>query len=152
MNKPLSRLGKDLRQALSQATTEVAHDLTLDLKTEGPYWDGVFEKSWEIRKGEASIPANVPGKNPPSAKNQPREITPPQVPQIGPQTLSGFTIGNRTEYREIAMDLAPGRLKGENSAYGGTAGQDWFENYVQGGQADLMIRQATDRAMHERGF
>ena len=150
--KPLNRLVPDLRKALSQATTEVAHDVTLDLKLKGPYWDGVFEKSWEIRAGEASIPATVLGKTPPSKTNQPREITPPAVPRIGAQNLNGFTIGNRTEYRELAMDLEPGRLKGENTAYGGTALQDWFETYMQGGEVDITTEKAVDRAMNSAGF
>ena len=150
--KPLNRLVPDLRKALSQATTETAHDVTLDLKMKGPYWDGVFEKSWEIRAGEASIPASVPGKMPPSKKNQPREITAPEVPAIGEQNLKGFTIGNRTEYREIAMDLEPGRLKGENTAYGGTAEQDWFSIYMEGSLVDDTIRAAVDRTMKKAGF
>ena len=150
--KPLRDLVPDLRRALSRATTEVAHDVTLDLKMRGPYWDGVFEKSWDIRAGDVSIPATVPGKDPPSGDNQPREITAPEVPRIGAQNLNGFTIGNRTEYREIAMDLIPGRLKGENTAYGGTAPQNWYELYLMGGQADVTIRKATDRAMKQAGF
>jgi hypothetical protein len=152
MRKPLSSLVPDLRSALRDATIEVAHDVTLDLKMKGPYWDGVFEESWEIRAGDATIPATVPGKDPPSKVNQPRGLTAPVVPRIAAQNLKGFTIGNRTEYREIAMDLVPGRLKGDNTDYGGTAPQDWFENYLQGGQADITIRQATDRAMRAWSF
>ncbi|MEY3768304.1 MAG: hypothetical protein RLZZ11_1374 [Cyanobacteriota bacterium] len=150
MNKPLNKLVPDLRRALSEATTEVAHDVTLELKLRGPYWDGLFEGAWVIRKGQVNIDATRKGADPSSDEAQPREITAPVVPQIGKMNLDGFTIGNQMEYRDIATDLEPGRIKNEKS--GGTAEQDWFERYLDGGELTRDIGAATTRAMRAHGF
>jgi hypothetical protein len=139
-----------MRRALRDATIEVAHDVTLELKLRGPYWDGLFEGAWEIRRGQTSIAATRKGADPVSPKAQPRDITAPEVPQIGAMSLQGFTIGNAMEYRDIALDLEPGRLKKEEG--GGTAEQDWFERYMDGGSLTRDIAAATDRAFRSRGF
>lgn len=152
MAKRLNQLVPDLRRALRDATIEVAHDVTLELKLRGPYWDGVFQDSWEVRKGQTSIPATRKGADPSSDEAQPKDITPPEVPSIGAMNLNGFTIGNRAEYRAIAMDLEPGRdgLRGDRP--GATAEKDWYELYIQGGAMDRDIAAATDRAFGQRGF
>ena len=49
------------------------------------------------------------------------------------------------EYRDIAKDIAPGRLK----AGKGTARQDWYVNYTQGGGLATTIQLATNKTSQD---
>ena len=131
---------------------EAARQITTDLKEIGPYWSGTFESSWEVRLGDARISAKTPGPavRPPTAK--PRQITPVKIPKARGRKSIRYTIGNSAEYRDVALDLVPGRIKGGGNE---TAPQDWYRTYVEGGNLRLTLQQSTNRAATDpkiRGF
>ena len=122
-----------------------AKEIVTDLKQAGPYWSGHFEESWEVRGGDVRIPAD--SEHPLSARdswqgwsdgNLPlnRRITPVDIPQ----GFTQFTIGNRAKYRDVAMDLLPGRFETDKN---NTADKDWYIRYVQGGGMKKALERAT---------
>lgn len=135
-----------LEVASKEIASTAAREITKDLKQRGPYWSGHFEEQWVVERGNVSIPAD--SEHPQTARQrwqahddginpQPRRTTPVQIPQ----NASQLTIGNRAAYRDIAMDLLPGRVEpGKNN----TADQDWFTRYVQGGGINQALRRATN--------
>jgi len=151
--RPLTQLVPDLRSALSLASERVAHDVTLELKKRGPYWSGDFEENWEVKAGQTSIRADVAGIDWSLVPERlDKQITPPIVPPADDRLL-GYTIGNRMEYREIAMDLRPGpdgRFRWQWA--GSSAQRNWYENYLGGGDARATIERATTMAMRLGGF
>jgi hypothetical protein len=55
-------------------------------------------------------------------------------------------------YRDIAMDLVPGRIQGGGRE---TAEQDWYRTYVEGGNLRLTLQQTTNRVANDpkiKGF
>ena len=121
----------------STLAEKAVEDITTQLKIRGPYWTGEFEKAWAVTDGKP-IPADIPATGTQEDRiargEQPREVTRlkagvdfPSAPKKGPIT---YNIDNRMEYREIAKDIVPGRIKGGGNE---TAAQDWYENYIQGG-------------------
>ena len=110
---------------LENATYKVIHDL----KEQGPYWSGTFERSWVGVAGNVSIPMIIaPPAEPPPVARTPKLITPPSVTRYQTGTLvSNYTIGNLTKYRAIAQDLVVGRIKGGGNE---TAGWDWYRGYL----------------------
>ena len=142
----LKSLVKDLERGLKEATREAAADIQLDLKLNGPYWTGEFEGNWVARVGQVNIPATKDGPEERPKTPEPRAITPPVVPN--PKGLNGYTIGNLSSYRDVALDLLPGRIKKEG---GGTARQDWYDLYLTN-QIDKTIGKAVDRSLEAEGF
>ena len=67
-------------------------------------------------------------------KNTPPKHSPaPVVPSLrgtGKKKNVGYTIGNRTVYRNIALDLVPGRTEKAREI---SAPQDWYRTYIEGG-------------------
>jgi hypothetical protein len=64
------------------------------------------------------------------------------VPRARGRKSINYTIGNRMEYRNIAMDLVPGRVEdGKRN----TAPQDWYILYVEGGLLRKRLQQSTNR-------
>ena len=122
-----------------------AKEIVTDLKTAGPYYTGHFEESWEVKGGDVRIPAD--SEHPLGARERwqgwddntfplPRRISPVDIPQ----GFTQFTIGNRSKYRDVALDLVPGRVEpGKNN----TAPKDWFVRYAQGGGLSKALERAT---------
>jgi len=110
---------------LENATYKVIHDL----KEQGPYWSGTFERSWVGVAGNVSIPMIIaPPAEPPPVARTPKLITPPSVTRYQTGTsVSNYTIGNLTTYRAVAQDLVVGRIKGGGNE---TAGWDWYRGYL----------------------
>lgn len=135
----------------NEVSQKAAEQIVLDLKEIGPYWTGTFEESWVVRPGDVRIPASTPARER-TAFAQPRKITPIQVAKPRGRKSVFFTIGNTAEYRNVALDLIPGRVKrGGNE----TAPQDWFRTYVEGGNLRLTLQQVTGRVAQDpkiRGF
>jgi len=50
------------------------------------------------------------------------------------------------EYRDIALDLIPGRFEVDKN---NTAEQDWFLRYVQGGGLRTALKEATGQASRD---
>ena len=107
-----------------KALEESAKQVVQELKVAGPYYSGDFESNWVVVPGEQEISGSVaPGIRPKFQQNRVITTTPIPAPQN-----STLTIGNRMEYKLIAQDLLPGRLKEGGGA--GSANQDWFTTYT----------------------
>jgi len=148
MPKPISQLIPDFREALKEGLEEAAGNIVEGLIEDGPYWDGIFARSWEVKKGQRTIttyPANMRSSiRSRQAQSKPDDVRPlvPFIPNN--ENLEGYTIGNMTRYRGYAMDLLPtpvGRQMG--NAPNKTARKDWYLRYVQGGR----MQKKYDEAM-----
>tara|TARA_R100001443_G_C3219145_1_gene145483 strand:- start:26 stop:493 length:468 start_codon:yes stop_codon:yes gene_type:complete len=148
MPKPISQLIPDFREALKDGIKDAAENIVEGLIEDGPYWDGVFAASWEVKKGQRTIttyPVNMRSvKRGRTAKTKPEDVKflLPAIPNN--ENLEGYTIGNMTRYRGYAMDLLPtpvGRKQGD--ALNKTARKDWYLRYVQGGR----MQKRYDEAM-----
>ena len=107
-----------------KALEESAKQVVEELKVAGPYYSGDFESNWVVLPGEQEIPGSVaPGTRPKFEQNKVITTTPIPTPQN-----NALTIGNRMEYKLIAQDLLPGRLKKGGGP--GSADQDWFTRYT----------------------
>lgn len=117
-----------------------------DLQEAGPSWTGDFKNNWVVALGDVDIPATVPRRFPiPLAplETPSKRIPIPIVPAKNFRDPIKYTIGNRAEYRAIALDLDPGQArtsltKGGNQPRN-TAPKDWFTTYLQGGQINKTI-------------
>ena len=94
--------------------------------------------------GDKKIPANKPSSFTKREKLEAwetgelpfkRRTTSVDIP-TGTKTM---TIGNVMEYRNIALDLEPGRTPKD----GNTAPQDWYVQYTQGGDMAKALERAT---------
>ena len=66
-----------------------------------------------------------------------------EIPQLSKGQKSEYTIGNQMEYRNIALDLVPGRFEaGRNN----TAPRNWYALYVMGAGLQEALRRATGKA------
>lgn len=135
---------------ISSETAEAAAEaITRQLKIRGPYWTGEFEEAWAVTLGE-DIPANKQATGTIAERiangPQPRQITPLRAgvdfPNAPKKEVVQYNIDNEMEYRDIAKDLQPGRIKGGGNE---TADQDWYETYIQGGGLETTLALATNR-------
>ena len=55
----------------------------------------------------------------------------------------GYTIGNLTKYRNVALDLVPGRTEQAREI---SAPQDWYRTYVEGGTMQKRLGVAVAKA------
>ena len=135
----------------NEVSQKAAEQIVLDLKEIGPYWTGTFEESWVVRPGDVRIPATTRAvERTPFPK--PRRVNPIKVDKPTGRKSVFFTIGNTTQYRNVALDLLPGRIKAGGNE---TAPQDWFRTYVEGGNLRLTLQQVTKRTAQDpkiRGF
>jgi hypothetical protein len=126
---------REYLEEVTQVTAETAaKEIVADLIFLSPWYSGHFANNWEVRVGDTRIPAD----NPPPPYEQRRERTTRQQPTIPPvpslrgtgsKKVVGYTIGNRSTYRNIAMDLEPGRTDKATTI---SAPQDWYVSYAQG--------------------
>jgi hypothetical protein len=136
----------------AEVAEKAAEEITTQLKIRGPYWTGEFEEAWEVTSGKpipASTPASGTRDERQEAGPQPRQVTRlkagvdfPNAPKKGPIK---YTIDNRMEYRDIAKDIVPGRIKAGRQ----TAKQDWYVNYTQGGGLATTIQLATNKTSQD---
>lgn len=131
---------------------EAARQIVTDLKTIGPYWTGDFEESWVVRPGDVRVAATRRGV--PTRPKFPyqRQITDVTIPKATGRKSISYTIGNTMVYRNIALDLEPGRIKDGGNE---TAEQDWYAQYIEGGNLRLTLEQTTARVAADpriRGF
>jgi hypothetical protein len=153
MAKRFTDLVKDVLGFTGRALEELATEHVQLLKQRGPYWDGDFEAAWEVRLGDAGIPADREKSGWSDTEASRRTITPVQIPKQPIARPIGYTIGNRMAYRAIAMDLAPdpdGKYRGDRR--GRTAPRDWFETFNQGGELLQIMDKAVGRAADSTGF
>ena len=143
---------KGLRQFIQstskKAAAAAAREVVDDLKQQGPYYTGHFEESWVVVPGAVNVPAT--SEHPLSPRDRwqgweggdfpdNRRQTPVDIPE-GHSTL---TIGNRAKYRDIAMDLLPGRYEVDKN---NTADKDWFVRYVQAGGLKAAVQRGIRKA------
>ena len=159
MAKPFTQLAKDVLGFTGRAMEELARETVMELKDRGPYWDGDFEAAWEVQLGDADIPADrakvgLPDPDGPANK----VITPVAIPKQPLARPVGYTIGNRMNYRAIAMDIEPSP-RGKDGQYeyrgdrpGATAIKGWFETFNQGGELLRVMDKAVGRAARATGF
>ncbi len=120
-------------EEIKQVTAkEAATRIVGELVFLGPWYSGEFAKNWVVVTGDKRIPTTVAV--PDVFVRTPRRALPaPVVPSLrgtGKKKNVGYTIGNRTVYRNIALDLVPGRTEKAREI---SAPQDWYRTYIEGG-------------------
>ena len=136
----------------SQVAEEAVEQVVRNLKIKGPFWTGEFENAWEVELGNVNIPASKKRGDVRSLKQllaegpNPRQFTPlragvdfPNAPKRANVT---YTIDNEMEYRDVAKDLEPGRVKSGGNQ---TAPRNWYTTYIQGGGLATTLALATNR-------
>jgi hypothetical protein len=134
-----------LEEVTQVTAKEAATRIVGELVFLGPWYSGEFAKNWVVRTGDKRIPATVPA--PDVFVRTPREtIPPPVVPSLrgtGKKKNVGYTIGNRTIYRNVALDLVPGRTEKAREI---SAPQDWYRTYIEGGSLRDTLQAAVSAA------
>jgi hypothetical protein len=142
-------------ERVSQKVAEqAAFDIIANLKTRGPYWTGEFEKAWVAIPGDNKrIPAQLESdydiRERIAIGPLPRPSGGFSKPVIAPLRgtgLNSYTIGNLMKYRNIALDLVPGRYT-ENK--NNTARQDWYVQYIEGGGLVKTLKEATGKVAQD---
>lgn len=137
----------------NEVSQEAAREIVTELKERGPYWTGDFEEAWVVKLGSTRIRATRKGVPLRPRTPYTRQLTPVSIPQATGRKSISYTIGNEMEYRNIALDLEPGRITSETK--NPTAPQDWYRTYVEGGGLRSTLARATNRATRStkvRGF
>ena len=128
-----------------EVAQEAAEQIVKDLKQAGPYYTGEFEENWVVEPGDKRIPADKESGLTQAEKwegftNGGLPMTRRTTPVAVPAGFTQYSIGNRMKYRDVAMDLAPGRFEpGKNN----TADKDWYVKYAQGGGLKSALKEAT---------
>jgi len=119
----------NIKNELSEAA---ARDIVIDLKIAGPYWSGEFEANWVVKRGATGVGASKESRFGEFPERQPRTITDVTIPPAKGRGDITYSISNQMEYRDIALDLKPGRLsKSGNLSYSDQPAQDWYVKYAQ---------------------
>ena len=148
-----------LNRISSTLAEKAVEDITTQLKIRGPYWTGEFEEAWAVTDGKP-IPADIPRKDTRPLKeiladgSEPRQVTrlkagidfPSAPKKTAATTVIQYNIDNRMEYRDIAKDIIPGRVKGGGNE---TATQNWYENYIQGGGLATTIQLSANKTSQD---
>ena len=147
-------LGKVSQETARQA----AFEIVTDLKIYGPYWTGAFEAAWVVKPGLKPIPAvkdrsaqqktlakilasesRVDDYITNKAAPNNRRLSNVTIPRLAGTGKSTYSIGNEMVYRDVALDLVPGRTPKKNN----TAPEDWYATYLQGGKLRAALERAT---------
>ena len=120
--------------ALTQTLArEAANTIGRELAELSPQYSGEFANHWVIEPGNVPIPATTPGPRPRPRMRRPRQKpeypVAPSLRGTGITKATGveYTIGNTMEYRDIAMDLKPGRVRPNSEL---SAPADWYIGYL----------------------
>ena len=141
-------------EKIKQVTAkEAATRIVGELVFLGPWYSGEFARHWVVRTGDKRIPATVKPQQPRAFERTTRRLLPaPVVPSLrgtGAKKVVGYTIGNLMTYRNLAMDLVPGRLFDESGvqiARTSSAEQDWYRRYIEGGSLKATLGAAVNAA------
>ena len=133
-------------EEITQVTAkEAATRIVGELRFLGPWYSGEFAKNWVVRIGDKRIPATVTA--PEIFQRTPRQVLPaPVIPSLrgtGSKKNVGYTIGNMTVYRNVALDLVPGRTEKARQL---SAPQDWYRTYIEGGSMRNTLAAAVGAA------
>ncbi len=141
---------------VSQKTAQLAAGkIVVDLVKVGPWYSGDFAESWVVKPGGEGqrIKPNKKSRSPrPKKKTERRPVG--NIPF--PATLRGskyntYVIGNEMEYRDIAMDLKPGRVERAKEI---SAVRDWYRLYTEVAMK-ITLKEAYDIAIQDpkiRGY
>ena len=142
---------------------ETAELIVYVLQEEGPAYTGEFRNAWVVKPDpKARIPATRESKyqgplDRMTAPTEPRKDI--EIPPLtGNKPTAGYAIGNEMKYRDIALDLDPGKVRTTPPKDGNTAEQDWYIRFAQGrgpNTLDWCLRAGADRAANNpkvKGF
>ena len=116
----------------NELSENVVRDIIIDLKIAGPYWSGEFEQNWVAKRGATGVAASKAPASEDFPERESRTITDVEIPPAQGRGDITYSISNRMEYRDIALDLVPGRLGATgNKSYADQPAQDWYETYVR---------------------
>lgn len=116
----------------NELSENAARDIVIDLKIAGPYWSGEFEAGWVVKRGAVGVGANTPSKYTTTPPKQTRTITDVTIPPATGRGDITYSISNKMEYRDVALDLIPdatGKFRGDRPNR--TAPKDWYVKYAQ---------------------
>ena len=155
---------KWLGKVSQEVAREAAYEVVTDLKIYGPYWTGAFESAWVVKPGLKPIPATKGRtdqqkrlaeilatesriddyKTNEAAPNN-RRLSEIKIPRLAGTGKATYSIGNEMWYRDIALDLKPGRTSKKNN----TAPEDWYATYIQGGKLRAALERATVKVSND---
>jgi hypothetical protein len=128
-------LGEVTQVTAKEAATQIVGRLIFL----GPWYSGQFARNWVVKVGDVRIPATVEpesrfdGAGGFKARTARGQLNLPPVPSLrgtGKKKIVGYTIGNRVTYRNIALDLEPGRVENAREI---SAERDWYRAFIEGG-------------------
>ncbi len=130
---------------------EAAKEVVRELVLISPQYTRDFAKNWVVVPGNVVIPANTPRSEPrPSERLASLTIDPPDVPTLNKTGERQYSIGNTMVYRDIAMDLKPGRVENAKTI---SAPQDWYIGYLRSPNGlRRAIEKATNKKVVEEAF
>ena len=136
--RPLRLPGiREYLQEVSQVTAREAATQTVGrLIFLSPWYSGQFARNWVVKVGDVRVPATIePSERGESGKARTvrKQIDLPPVPSLrgtGKKKIVGYTIANRVTYRNIALDLEPGRVENARTI---SAPRDWYRTFIEGG-------------------
>ena len=131
-----------LNKVTDEILIESATQVVEDLKVDGPYFSGEFEDNWVVLPGKTDINGTKKSGTRPKVARAPR-VTKTAIPKPRNNQL---TIGNRMEYKLIAQDLLPGRIKEGGT---GSANQDWYSLYLAR-KINNSLKEGVERASQNR--
>jgi len=139
-------------------TQEAAQLIVDELQDDGPAYTGEFRNAWKVVTGTGKrIRATQESKYTVDQRLEfenrgPEPVQRVKVPKQKGRSSNGYTIGNTMKYRNIALDLEPGRYSEEKN---NTAPKDWYVTFVEGGKLRSILEAATLKAAKDpkvRGF
>jgi hypothetical protein len=123
-----------VKNVTAQETAEI---IVYTLQIEGPAYTGEFRNAWvALPTPNGRIPAAQQSKyttplDRMTTPTEPREDIEVK-PLKGNLPKAGYTIGNKMEYRDIALDLDPNKVRTTPPKEGNTADPDWYLKFAQG--------------------
>ena len=146
MGKPLTQMVPDFRQALEEGVQQATETVVRDLQIAGPYWTGFFSDMWQVNVGKTAIKANIRSMETVPDEPKARKYIDVYVPES--PDLQGYTIGNRAEYRLLAMDIVKDRRdppRGRSASNARlTADKKWYDKYINAEMPGVIDQQITN--------
>ena len=136
----------NIKQTTAKAAAE---EIVKDLITLGPWYSGQFAQNWVVRPGDVRVPATVtPDRSIKTIRESADSILPvvPSLRGTGKKPI-GYTIANRVTYRDVALDLVPGRT--EDKSKGSAFAYDWYRVYAEAGKLRNTLEKATGIAVND---
>ena len=115
----------------NELSENAARDIVIDLKVIGPYWSGEFEANWLVKRGSVGGAANKKSAYGAFPERKNRTITDVFIPPARGRGNITYSIFNQMVYRDVALDLVPGRLNQSGKlSYSDQPGPFWYDKYV----------------------